>query len=202
MYNSFINKRFSQALRMIWLRKRWTSRLLAAVFALSMVPTLIVPAGRAAGGAQFGSYEQWIRTQLRIPADAAVEKAISVALESNAKSFDSFIVAFLEAYAEAAPQRPVSQVFTQRNLSDDALISFLQRRYSQVADEGVLPRVYLTSVMQGLAHSGVDKSGLSEGSISRQYAAPLHLLSALPSTVEKVVVIPFRTISSARPLGP
>lgn len=184
----------------MWARKRWTSRVFAAILLLSVLPTFIIPNNRAAGGAQFGSYEGWIRAQLRIPVDGAVEEAMSSAIESGADSFDEFLAAFLEAYAEAAPGQAISQVFTERNLSDDALISFLQRRYSQVGDEGVLHRVALTSLVQQVAVDG--KFGLAAITSHSGMSALAAAGPVIASLAERTVVISLRTLSSARPLGP
>ena len=184
---------------MIWVRKKWTSRVLAAVLILSILPTLMVPSNRASGSAQFGSYEGWLRAQLRIPADEAVERAIVDAVEAGADSFDAFIAIFLEAYATAAPGESISQVFTDRDLSNDALISYLQRRYSQVVDAGILPRVYLTSFVQNPV---IGESGPSDAAVGAGAAALSGFGAALPALIESTIFISLRTLSSARALGP
>ncbi len=185
---------------MTWARKRWTSRVFAAVLILSMLPTLIVPTSRAVRDVQLDSYESWIRAQLRIPVEGAVENALSHAVESDAESFDQFIAAFIHAYAEAAPGQPISQVFTDRDLSDDALISFLQRRYSQIAAEGVLPRLYVTSFVPNVAVGG--KSGLAAALTTAGASAVVDSDAFTATIVERTVVISFRILSSARSLGP
>ncbi len=185
---------------MMWVRKRSTSRVFAVVLILSILPTLMVPSGRASSSAKFGSHEGWLRAQLLAPADDLVDLAIAVAVESGAESFDGFIAAFLEAYADAAPGEPISQVFTDRNLSDDALITFLQRRYSQVVDVGVLPRLYLTSFVQNSAVGG--KSGPSYTPIKTGSFAPHGVEDPLSFLAEYIIVISFRTLSSAHSLGP
>lgn len=172
----------------------------AAVLILSILPTLIVPSSSASSGAQFGSYEDWLRAQLRIPVDHVVERALADAGEAGADTFDAFIGAFLDAYAKAAPGEPISQVFTDRDLSDDALISFLQRRYSQVVDQGVLPRIYLTSLVQNSAVAG--KFGQLNSLIEVGTSPSAKLEGRVPALVERTVVISFRTLSSARSLGP
>lgn len=184
---------------MMWVRNRWTSRVLAAVLILSILPTLMVSSSRGSGGAQFGSYEEWLRAQLRIPADQAVERAIVDAVEAGADSFDAFIAIFLEAYAKAAPGESISQVFTDRDLSNDALISYLQRRYSQVVEAGILPRVYLTSFVQNPV---IGKAGTSDAAIGAGTSAFSFLEAALPTLIESTILISLRTLSSARALGP
>ena len=184
---------------MKWARKRWPRRVLAAVLALSMLPTLVMPGTGVIAEAQYGTYERWIRAQIRVPVDGAVEKAITEAVERGAESFDSFITAFLDAYSDAAPGQSISQVFTDRDLSNDALRSFLQRRYSQIADAGVVPRVHLTTFIQHAATAG-DSGPLGAFSNARFAAdAATPLLTTL---VEYSVVISFRTLSSAQSLGP
>lgn len=184
---------------MKWARKRWPRRVLAAVLALSMVPTLIMPGTGLAAEAQYGTYERWIRAQIRVPVDGVVEKAITEAVEGGAESFDAFITAFLDAYSNAAPGQPISRVFTDRELSNDALRSFLQRRYSQIADAGVVPRVHVTTFIQYAATAG-DGGPLS--AYSTEDVAVDGATFLLTTLVEYGVVISFRTLSSAQSLGP
>ena len=184
---------------MKWARKRWPRRVLAAVLAFSMLPTLVMPVAGVTAEAQYGTYERWIRAQIRVPVDGAVKKAIAEAVEGEADSFDAFITSFLEAYSAAAPGEPISHIFTDRDLSNDALRSFLQRRYSQLADAGVVPRVHLTTFIQHAATSG-DSGPLSAHSAAR--VAVNRATSLLMTLAECGVVISFRTLSSAQSLGP
>lgn len=184
---------------MKWARKRWPRRVLAAVLAFSMLPTLVMPGTGVAAEAQYGTYERWIRAQIRVPLDAAVEKAIRDAVDGGADSFDAFITAFLEAYSSEAPGQPISRVFTDRELTNDALRSFLQRRYSQIADAGVVPRVHFTTFIQHAAAAG-DGGPLS--AFSTAHITVDRATSVLTTLVEYGVVISFRTLSSAQSLGP
>lgn len=184
---------------MIWVRHNWASRILAVVLIVSMLPALVVPASRAASGMQFGSYERWIRAQLRIPVDEHVEEAISRAVASRAHSFEAFVATFLEAYEQTAPERPIAQVFTDRDLSDDALISYLQRRYTQVVDDGVLTRTFLAKA------AAQSSSTIKAGKAAHAVPLPstrVGFEGAMLQNPDDLIVIPFRVLSSARSLGP
>lgn len=185
---------------MTWVRKGWAGRLCASVLLLSMLLTLMVPSSGAAADGRYGTYERWIREQLRVPVDAAVEQAIAEAVEVDADSFDRFIVAFLDAFAEAAPDRPLSYAFTERELSGEALISYLQRRYSQVAETGVLPRVFFTTPVQTQALGG--KFGVPPSRAAEVAIGDLAAGNLATSLSEGAFVLSIRILSSARPLGP
>jgi hypothetical protein len=73
-----------------------------------------------------------------MPADAAVEEALKEAAQAEAQSFESFIEVFLEAYGARHDQSSAAHAFVKEDLSDDALIAYLQRRYTEVSGEAVL----------------------------------------------------------------
>ena len=175
-------------------------RLLAGLVILSMLPALFVPSGGGASAAAAGTYSRWIRAQLRVPADEAINAALEKASNSPSSTFESFVEAFLDAYEESRPEQSAAFAFTEDDLSDDALIAYLQRRYTEIGEEGVLPRTYLTTA-----------AGLSGGTFSTDAAATLIRSTgpALKQTAglsgflsRDLLAVPLRTLTSARPLGP
>lgn len=184
---------------MSWVRNGWIGRVLAAMLVASMLPTLVVPPARAAGGSQFGSYERWIRAQIRVSSDV-VEKAIAEAVAERTNSLQDFVAAFLESYEAAAPERSIAHVFTDRELSNEALMSYLQRRYTGIVDDAVLSRVYLAKAAH-VASSGAQAAGTT-GAFTKVGVTPI--LSAGPALSQHFehIIISIRKRSSARPLGP
>lgn len=186
---------------MLWLQKGWIGRVLATVLIASMLPTLVVPRARTTGGPHFGTYERWIRAQLRISGDGAVEEAIAAAVAEGADSVREFVAVFLKSYEDAAPGRAIAQVFTERELSTDALISYLQSRYTRVVDDGVFPRSFLATAVNQTVANG--QSGASSGIIAAERASSLTRdTAARIAHAGAVIIIPLRVLSSARSLGP
>lgn len=183
---------------MLWLQEKWVGRVLAAVLIASMLPTLVVPRAQT-GGPHFGTYERWIRAQLRI-SDGAVEKAIAVAVAEGADTVQEFVVAFLKTYEDAAPGRAIALVFTERELSTDALISYLQSRYTRVVDDAVLPRIFLTTAATQTVTNG--HAGTSSGILSVARTALFAQSIASTPRLGAFIIIPLRVLSSAHPLGP
>ena len=181
-------------------RTPYLSRLIAGILLASMLPALFVLPSSAASGATYGSYSRWIRAQLRVPADASFDVAISKASESRPGSLEAFIEAFLDAYERANPGKSAAQAFTDIDLSDDALITYLQRRYTQIGDEGVLPRVYFTTASSaGIAAGQADTCGDAVSESDPQLRAHS---GAGTICAEAAIVVSLRTLSSAHPLGP
>ncbi len=185
---------------MTWVRHRWASRVLGAVLILSLLPTLFIPQAPAAKGAQFGTYERWIRAQLRVPVDDAVAGAIAGAVEARAASLQEFVTAFLASYQEAAPGRSIAQAFTERDLSNDALLTYLQRRYTQVVDDGVLPRLYLSKATPQSFTNGGAPSNV--GIVAEAILSLIARNTLASPSNDKFVVVSLRVLSSARSLGP
>lgn len=127
---------------MRWARSTFVSRIIACLMLVSLLPALVVPDGFAASESAQSPFEQWVRGQLRVPASEAVDSALKAATKARARTIEQFVAAFLEAYDDGAP---VSRAFTDRELSEEALISYLQRRFHGVAAEGVLPRHQLVA---------------------------------------------------------
>ena len=185
---------------MRWARGPYLSRFLAGILIASMLPALFVLPGIAAPGTTYGSYSRWIRAQLRVPADASIEAALARASEERPASLEAFIEAFLEAFEKANPGRSAAFAFTDVDLSDDGLITYLQRRYTRIGDEGVLPRVYLTTAL-GAPVAPVSYDGEAAG--DGRAATQLHTYEReVILSAEAGVVIPLRTLSAAHPLGP
>ena len=186
---------------MLAVRNGWVGRTLAAMLIASMLATLVVPRARTPAGSQVGNYERWIRAQLRISPDDFVEMAITSAVSERVDSFQKFVAAFLQVYEDAAPERAISLVFTDRELSTDALISYLERRYNRVVYDAVFPRIYVATASH---HAGA--AGKTGGSVGRSGSRPatpaIQAIVGGARQIAKSAVVPFRALSSARPLGP
>lgn len=183
---------------MRWARSKFLSRVLAVLLIGSMLPPLLAPSNRAASSSLYGSYSEWLRAQLLVPADATFERALLGATESKAKSFEQFIDAFFQAYEAHGPDAPVSKAFTGRDLSNEALWSYLQRRYTRIAGEGVLTRLRFAAASGGTFASASADAAFAAGSTPsvpisadswRRRGATDHLISV-------------GTLTSARPQGP
>lgn len=175
-------------------------RVLAGIVVASMLPALFVPAGAGASAVAGGTYSRWIRAQLRVPADEAIDAALEKASKSSSATFEAFVEAFLDAYEESGPEQPAALVFAEDELSDAALIAYLQRRYTKIGEEGLLPRTCLVTAAgrSGITfstHAAATFSG-STGPALSHIGKPVGLLSG------DLLVIPLRTLTSARPLGP
>lgn len=184
---------------MEWVRKKLTRRALAVLMTASLLPPVFLHPARGVAKAQFGTYERWIRAQLRIPIDEVVEKAMAEAAASRAPSFEGFVIAFLKSYKEAAPDRSTARAFTDRDLTNDALLTYLQARFTQIVEDGVLVRVY-PSTPASVASSG--EAGIDGGTIRAELFKSHGRISFVPTMVDRFVVVCFRTLSSARSLGP
>lgn len=183
---------------MRWLRSTFFARLIAFLLVVSLLPTLVGQASQASAISVQGSYEVWIRAQLRVPADANLEAALNRAAESRAANIGEFVAAFLAAYESESPDVPVAHAFTERDLTDDGLIEYLQRRYTEIAPDAVLPR--LRPATPPVATSLTSPSPSAGLDTTRPAVRAVLGTATLCSVTEHVV--PFRILSSARSQGP
>ncbi|MEX2399275.1 MAG: hypothetical protein WD423_00795 [Rhodothermales bacterium] len=192
-----------QHLRSTWLLRSVALLLVGALLPMLFAPSSNAPSSRAplnpaVSSSASSSYADWLRSQLRVPADASVDRALEAAVETRAASITEFVGAFLSAYESDHPDRSAARVFVDRDLSDEALISYLQRRFTEVGGEAVLLRLRLIASTTG--------STWSSGSVS---AVPSRISRALHAARPSVsaflvdaVVTSFRSLSPARPQGP
>ncbi len=183
---------------MRWVRSTFFARLIASLLVVSLLPTLVGQAGQASALSIQGSYEVWIRAQLRVPADADLEAALNRAAESRAANIGEFVAAFLAAYESESPEVPAAHAFTERDLTDDGLIEYLQRRYTEIAPDAVLPR--LRSATPPVATSLTSPSPTAAVDTTAPKVRTVYGAVTLRSGTEHV--IPFRILSPARSQGP
>lgn len=171
---------------------------MATLLVASMLPSLVGSAGQASAMSLQGSYEVWIRSQLRVPADAQIETALEQAAESEASTVKEFIVAFVVAYQKERPNAPAARAFIDRDLTDNALIAYLQRRFTEVAPEAMVPRIrsVVPPVTSSLAAMG------SMAAVTTSQDVPPALRTTTPHAAQTELVIPLRILSSARSQGP
>lgn len=179
-------------------RSTFFTRVVAGLLVLSMLPALVAEAGQAPGASLQGTYAEWIRAQLRVPADTGLKKALDTAAQEKASTFEGFLQAFLDAYEAERPDVPMARAFTDRDLTDDALISYLQRRFTEITGEAILPR--LCSAVAATPHS-LKASGSSAVVAAPAAAPPANQASSQAASGE-TVVITVHSLTSARSQGP
>jgi hypothetical protein len=184
---------------MRWLRASWTQRTLVPLLVASLSAVLFVtvdqPSQRTA------SYADWVRTQLRAPADAALDDALAAAAE-QARTFEGFLEAFVAAYEAEHPETSLARAFVARDLPKEALITYLQSRFSRVVGEAVLPRLVM---VKATTTSQTPTSDRTVVGLAPVHAAAHDIHRAeLPAQRHAValIVIPLRALWDAQPLGP
>lgn len=180
-------------------RSTWWVRCVALLLVGALASTLLAPSSAAGSGSLAGSYGEWIRAQLLVPDDPAADRALkeAEAAEIHARTFEAFVETFLEAYEARRPGVPVARVFIDKDLSNDALISYLQRKYTEIAADAVLPRLCLAAPTFA--------PSLSSGSVASSFSGMdgwerTARLSDAPRTDD--VIASLRTLTPARPQGP
>lgn len=181
------------------LRTKGGTRVAAALLLASLLPVTFATAAHAAR--HMASYADWVRLQLRIPADDVVALALETATESRAGSLEAFLATFVEAYEAQQPAQPLAYAFSAVGLSNEALISYLKGRYLGFAGEAVLPRASFTAatvVAQQVLNRGLASLALlTRHDLSRRVFAVTWHPSAVPA-----FVVALRTRCAAQPLGP
>lgn len=190
------------------LRSSFTSRLVAALLAFSLLPAVLAPLpARAATGA----YGEWLRAELGTPADAALADEIESALEAahaeHPATLDAFIAAFVDAFAAAHDVDALAGLLdvdadaalaADADLTTAAVVRSLQSRYARLGGEGIVPDLLSNKTRAPLATHGARGIAAAPVSALRLQAAP-----APPTAPADVAApVPFRLQSAARPLGP
>ena len=181
------------------LRSIWGMRSVAGLLMASLLPVTFATAVHAAQ--HTSSYADWVRLQLRIPAGEAVEQALETATESRARSLEAFLIVFVEAYEAQQPERSLALAFSTHDLSNDALISYLEGHYLGFVGDAVLPRASFTAatvaVTQVLKRGTASLALLTRQDLNRRVFA-----ASLQSSSAPVFVVSLRTRCAAQPLGP
>lgn len=186
---------------MRWMRSTWGARLMAAGLVACLLSSVVATGAMGQRRAVGLSYADWVRAQLRVPADDALEAALSEAVSSHPRTLDAFLATFIEAYESRQPQAPLSVAFLSRDLSNDALISYLETRYHGVVGEGMLPRTFFTSALVPFTKAP-DRPAMMADVLARHVLdAPLTGEALRPEARYRPAG-PVRLLSSAQPLGP
>ena len=184
---------------MNWLRTKWGKRVAAALLVVSLLPAMFATAAQAARHTT--TYADWVRLQLRIPADEAVLQALDTAAAHPARSLEVFLDAFVEAYEAQQPQRPLAYAFSADVPSNEALISYLKGRYLGFVGEAVVPRAAFmaaTVVAKQVLKRGIPSLAL----ITRRDLNRQVVVTTLRPTVVPAFIVLLRTRFAARPMGP
>lgn len=184
---------------MQWLRNTWMARGVVALVVTSLVALLFASAESSPRRAP--SYADWVRAQLLHPAGEAVEQALQTASENHQGSLQDFLDAFIDAYEAAHPQGTAAQVFVAHDLSNDALITYLQGRYSRVVGEALLPRTTITVATPSHSTSPAQQK-LSAGTVAELLSVKKMPTAGVRAEVARLVIIPLRWLWDAQPLGP
>ncbi len=179
------------------LRSIWGMRSVAGLLMASLLPVTFATAVHAAQ--HTSSYADWVRLQLRIPAGEAVEQALETATESRARSLEAFLTVFVEAYQAQQPERSLALAFSTRDLSNDALISYLEGHYLGFVGDAVLPRAALVAAK--LASKQVLEQG-SLAALTRIDLSRRAWLATIQPSHAPVFILSLRALSAAQPLGP
>lgn len=182
------------------LRSTWGARLVACWLLASMLAS-VCTAVTWGGGSSYSSYANWLRAQLRVPADAALEEALETAAASQARTLDAFLDAFVAAYQAERPAGTLAAAFLGRDLSDDALIAYLESRFQGVGGEGMVPRTTWLSALTSVAKAS-DRFALDVTAAAAQGAVAAH--QAWVAGPKQIVPLAglLRILSAASPLGP
>ena len=184
---------------MTWLRTKWGKRGVATLLLVSLLPVTFATAAHAVR--HTATYADWVRLQLRIPADDVVARALETAAESPVRSLGSFLAIFVEAYEAQHPERPLAYAFAADGLSNEALISYLKGRYLGFVGGAVLPRAAFmaatVAVKQVLKRGTTSLALLTRNDLSRRVFAV-----SLQPALAPVFVVALRTRCAAQPLGP
>lgn len=183
---------------MRWLRASWTQRTLVTLLVASLSTVLFAAADTPSR--RSASYADWVRTQLRTPADAALDEALTTA-DEQARTFEGFLNAFVDAYEAQRPETSLARAFLAHDLPPEALITYLQSRFARVVGDAVLPRLVMTATSASTAHSADRNAAALPPLLKDVHAAsPAGLLPQWAS--HTLVVIPLRLLWDAQPLGP
>ena len=173
---------------------------MAGLLVASLLPVTFATAVHAAQ--HTSSYADWVRRQLRIPADEAITQALETAEKSQPRSLEAFLAVFVETYVAQQPERPLARAFSVRGLSNEALISYLEGRYLGFVGEAVLPRAALVAA-KVVSKKQVVKRGMAPlADLTRRTLTRCAWGATLQPSQAPVFILSLRALSAAQPLGP
>ena len=191
-------------------RLRTYSHWLAALMLLSVLPLVGGPVQAALWRSAEVPYADWLRAQLRVPADAAFEAAVERATTAAPTSFEAFLWAFVEAYgpldgSEVEPvvagRTALAAAFSSAPLNKEALVAFLQGQVERSVQQALLPRPVLAAATSSVSLTS-DRHG-GAAFVLPFRATTATLLGAVSAVAPAAFfVVPLRVLSAAQPLGP
>lgn len=183
---------------MRWLRTNNGWRVLVAFLTASLLPMLMAPLPRAGSHAVAEDYGDWLRSQLRAPADDVFDDALASAHEKGPESFTEFLQAFAAAYDAQDPEEPLSEVLDTPGMSTEGIVACLQKRL--VTARGI-PLVHPLQLAKQVVSD--DASDASFG-VFRTTDTISHVLEFREriATPGDAIMLPVRILFSAQPRGP
>ena len=171
---------------------------MAALLLASLLPVNFAAAFSTAR--HTSSFAHWLQTQFQDASDAAVQQALSEVSAHRTRSLSVFVRDFIDAYEAQHPNASAAYVLAGIELSDEALIAYLESRYMGLVGHGVLPPLLV-------------KSQMVASTLSKRIGGWVSVLVDKPQqdrfwtregqyALKCVVVVAFRQLSSAQPLGP
>ncbi len=182
------------------LRATRGARWLALLISVSIFASFVAPVAVAAHPST-QPYADWLRNQLREPADEVFESALAVVEAKKPTTFHAYLTAFVRVYDERSSEADLSEAFTGHAFSREALLLILQFRYHRVVGEAVLPPVILSALVVPQSKTperhvagATSRDGGSSQTIQRESDGAVR--------VPETHVRPIRDLVTAQPLGP
>lgn len=187
---------------MRWLRATWGSRLVAGGLLCCLTASVFATGVHGGGRPVCVSYAEWLRAQLRVPADAALEEVFDAAVSTKPRTLEAFLDAFVAAYEARHPQAALATAFLPTDgVSNEALVAYLETLFNGVGAEGVPVRATFLSmpVPTGKVPDRHDAAAvvMARPDSPMQVLAPVERLAVVRPLVRLIHVL-----SSAQPLGP
>jgi hypothetical protein len=170
----------------------------AALLLVSLLPVSFATAFSTAR--HTSSFADWLETQLQDPTNEAVVEALAEVATHRTRSLEVFVRDFIDAYEAQHPDVSAARVLAGMDLSDEALIAYLESRYMGLVGHGVLPRLLLKA--QVLTSTLSKRLGTSSSVLANKQQQHRIWTTMWQHAMRPVVVVTLRQLSSAQPLGP
>ena len=181
------------------LRSKWSKRWVAALLLVSLLPVSFATAFSTAR--HTSSFASWLETQLQDTENEAVVEALAEVSTHRTRSLEVFVRDFIDAYEAQHPDVSAARVLAGMDLSDEALIAYLESRYMGLVGHGVLPRLLLKA--QVLTSTLSKRLGTFSSSVLTEKQQQHRIWTTMwQHAMRPVVVVTLRQLSSAQPLGP
>lgn len=180
------------------LRSQWHARWVAALLLVSLLPVSFATAFSTAR--HTSSFAIWLESQLQDPTDEAVVLALAEVSSHRTQSLEVFVRDFIDAYEAQRPGGSAARVLAGLDLTDEALIAYLESRYMGLEGFGILPRLLLKS--QVFVSTLSKRLAGAKAVQAHQRQAQRTWTTMWRHAMRPVVVVTLRQLSSAQPLGP